>query len=105
DALIARFARHGAVYLCINRFLPTVRGFFFVAAGLARLPPWKVLAFGAASALAWNLLLFALGATVGTHWERLRAIAETYAVVATGVLVVVALGFAIVWWRRRRTPG
>jgi membrane protein DedA with SNARE-associated domain len=72
---------------------------------MARLPAWKVLAYGGASALLWNALLFALGATVGTHWQRLRAIAETYSLAATALIVVVALALAAGWWlRRRRTP-
>src|SRR5262249_48698448 len=46
DAIVERFRRHGALYITINRFLPSVRALFFVAAGMARLPWWKVLAFG-----------------------------------------------------------
>jgi hypothetical protein len=36
------------LYLSINRFLPSLRALFFVAAGMARLSPWKVLGFRAA---------------------------------------------------------
>lgn len=104
DALVERFRRHGALYLVINRFLPSVRAFFFLAAGLARLPAWKVLVFGGASALLWNALLFVLGATVGSEWERLRSIVHTYALAASGALAVAVGALAIGWWwRRRRT--
>ncbi len=104
DALIERFARHGALYLVINRFLPSVRAFFFVAAGMARLSPWKVLLAGVASAAAWNGLLFLAGATVGSQWERLRTLAQQYSVVATAVLLAIALVLVLRWWwKRRRT--
>jgi membrane protein DedA with SNARE-associated domain len=100
DGLIARFERHGALYLILNRFVPSVRAFFFIAAGLARLSPWRVLAFGALSAALWNLLLFALGLTVGHNWDRLRTIAETYGLVAT-LLVGLVATVAIIRWRLR----
>jgi membrane-associated protein len=102
DALIARFARHGALYITLNRFLPSVRAFFFVAAGMARLDPWKVLAAGAASAAIWNALLLAAGATVGSNWDRLRVLLERYSLIVTGALLLVALALGIRWWLRRR---
>jgi membrane protein DedA with SNARE-associated domain len=102
DAIIARFARHGGLYLAINRFIPSLRGLFFVAAGMARLRWWEVLAFGTLSALAWNAALLLLGLTVGRSWQRLLGIFETYGLVASGVLFLVIAGLAIGWWRRRR---
>jgi len=101
DAVIARFSRHGALYLVINRFLPSVRALFFVAAGMARLPWWQVLACGLASAAAWNALLLALGLWLGASWEKLQAILLAYSEVAwslLGILVAVAL---FRWWRKR----
>lgn len=102
DALVERFRRHGALYLVVNRFLPSVRALFFVAAGMAGLPAWKVLVFGLASAALWNALLFALGATVGTTWPALREAFATYGAVAWTVLGAIALGFALRWLFRRR---
>jgi membrane protein DedA with SNARE-associated domain len=98
DLLVDKFARHGAVYLAINRFIPSLRGLFFLAAGMARLAWWKVLAFGMLSALLWNALLLTLGLTVGRSWERLHALVEEYALFASLALVVVVL---IVLARRR----
>src|SRR5205085_11277069 len=37
-AVEERYRRWGAALLILNRFLPAVRGVFFVAAGVARLP-------------------------------------------------------------------
>ena len=104
DSLIERFRRHGALYIAINRFLPSVRALFFVAAGMAELPVWQVLAFGLLSAAAWNLVLFALGATVGSQWSRLERIVMTYGEIAWVVLAVAALIVLGRWlWRRRRS--
>ena len=102
DVLVERFARHGALYLAINRFIPSLRGLFFLAAGMARLPWWKVLTFGTLSALLWNALLLTLGLTVGKSWQQLSRLMAQYAVVFWILLGVIALAVALRWWLKRR---
>ncbi len=95
-----RYETHGSVYLALNRFVPALRGFFFVAAGIAGLPFWRVMFFGGISALLWNALLMAVGYAIGANWDRLSAIASTYTVVSlTAVAVVIVI--AVVLARRR----
>lgn len=89
DTAVERFERHGAAYLALNRFVPALRSFFFVAAGMGRLPAWKVALWGTVSAAAWNALLLALGWAAGTHFARLESWMRTYSLVA---LIVLALG-------------
>lgn len=107
DLAIERFRRHGAVYLAINRFLPALRAFFFVAAGMAGLRPLPVLAWGTFSALLWNGLIMIVAYTVGASWERLVGFARVYGVLGWGVVVVVVVAVVARWaWRRRlRRPG
>lgn len=99
DSTLERFERHGVAYLAINRFVPALRGFFFVAAGMARLPAWKVAVFGTLSAMAWNGLLLAVGWIVGANFEQLSAWVAAYSYVAVGVTVIVV---AVAVWRVRR---
>ena len=93
DSLVERFSRHGGLYIAINRFIPSLRGLFFIAAGMARLRWWVVLAYGTLSALLWNALLLLLGVTVGESWDRLVSLFATYGLVfwALVVIAVVAL--------------
>lgn len=93
--LVDRFERHGEAYLVINRFLPGVRTFFFVAAGLANMRLGLVLLFSAVSASIWNLGIMAVGLLIGDHIDRIEGLVATYSlaawiVVATVILVVVA---------------
>jgi membrane protein DedA with SNARE-associated domain len=104
DAVVARFERHGAAFVMVNRFLPGIRGLVFVAAGLARMPRGKVLAFAAISALAWNLLLMAVGAALGANLDRLEAVVRDYTLVVWAVLIAITLVILVVRLRRRRRP-
>ncbi|HEY3357105.1 MAG TPA: VTT domain-containing protein [Polyangia bacterium] len=102
DGLVARFERHGEMYVALNRFLPAVRAFFFVAAGMAGLRPGRVLFWSLVSATGWNLLIIAAGAALGANWQRIQWFAAQYSRVVGIAICVVAAGFAVRWWIRRR---
>lgn len=102
DSLVSGLRTHGAWYLALNRFVPGVRGLFFVAAGVVGLSWRTVLGWSTVSALAWNALLFSLGWALGSQVETLDAVVRSYAVVV-GVLVL--LGAAGVLWRAWRAAG
>ncbi len=101
DEIARGFDRHPALYLIIHRFLPGVRSLFFVAAGFARVPIWKVLAFGLVSSIAWNLALIGAGMWVGASFDRLSALLARYTW-AAWLAVIVVVTVAVVRWRRRR---
>jgi membrane protein DedA with SNARE-associated domain len=103
DRLVARFQRHGAVYLVLNRFVPGVRSLFFVAAGLAGMRRAPVYAFALLSALLWNLVLVGLGAALGANLDGLERLMRTYTVSFVAVLATITVA-VIGWkaWRRTR---
>jgi membrane-associated protein len=100
--LVGGFERHGPAYLVINRFLPGVRAFFFVAAGMAGMRWVPVMFYSALSSAMWNLGLIAIGATVGANFETLVRWVEHYTTAAWIVLAVVVLGLVIRSAIRRR---
>lgn len=102
DTVLARFERHGVAYLAINRFVPALRSVFFVAAGMARLPAWKVALFGTASAMLWNGLLLGAGWAVGANYDRLAAWVRTYTYAAIGVVALIAIVVVVRVVRARR---
>ena len=103
DAVRRGYEQHGAMFLTVNRFLPAVRAFFFVGAGLSRMSAGPVILFGGISAALWNALLMALGYAVGNNWEALSELAERYtaATLILIVLAVVAMAGRFVWDNRR----
>ncbi|MCA9607490.1 MAG: DedA family protein [Myxococcales bacterium] len=105
NSTIARFERHGELYLVANRFIPALRGFFFLAAGIARFPAWKVAVFGTLSAMLWNGLLLGLGWVAGSNFETLERWVSTYTWAALVVTVLVAVVLVVRALRARRQKG
>ena len=93
-----RFETHGAWFLVAHRFIPALRAFVFVGAGLAGLSFWRVLVLGGLSAMIWNGLLLAAGWLVTDQWERLSDWVSAYSIVVVAILIAVAL---VAWLRRR----
>jgi membrane protein DedA with SNARE-associated domain len=92
DAVRRGYARHGGMYLTVNRFLPALRAFFFVGAGLSRMSATAVILYGGISALVWNAILMALGYAVGSNWEVLSDLAERYTAATLTLIAIVAVG-------------
>jgi membrane-associated protein len=82
------------MYLAVNRFLPALRAFFFVGAGLSRMRALPVVVYGGISAALWNALLMSVGYAIGNNWEGLREVAERYTA-ATLILISVAVISAV----------
>jgi membrane-associated protein len=100
--ILAGFRKYGPIFLVVNRFLPGIRAFFFVAAGMARIPLWKVLFYSTLSAAAWNGLLLLAGWLIGDNLPQLEELVRTYFAVAWILLAVVALVVGVRWWQGRR---
>ena len=103
DAVRRGYDRHGAMYLVANRFLPALRAFFFVGAGMSRMKAGPVIVFGGISAAIWNALLMGIGYAVGSNWDVLLDLAERYAVATLILVVIAAVGVIarFVWDGRR----
>lgn len=89
-----RYERHGNWVLASNRFVPALRAFFFIGAGLSGMPLRAVVLWGGLSAALWNGLLLAVGFAVGENLERLQGIYASYSRIVLAALVgllVVAL--------------
>jgi membrane-associated protein len=95
------YRRWGGLLLVVNRFLPGVRAFFFLAAGAARIPLWKVLLYGGISAALWNVLLLGAGALLARNEQELLGLLLRYDTVAWAALVAAGAVAVFVWLRRR----
>jgi membrane protein DedA with SNARE-associated domain len=101
DGIVRQMKKHGPIYLAVNRFLPGIRAFFFVAAGLAGLRTSQVLLWSTVSALAWNAGLVGLGYALGSNLEMLETVLRDYSV---AVWIVLGLVIVLTLWRVLRKP-
>ena len=102
-AFEAAYRRWGSWLLVLNRFMPGIRAFLFVAAGASGLPVGRVVLLGGLSALAWNALLLAAGGLLASNEERLVELVDRYTVAAGALLALAALLLlARSLWRRAR---
>ncbi|HET9554293.1 MAG TPA: VTT domain-containing protein [Anaeromyxobacteraceae bacterium] len=102
-AFEASYRRWGSWLLVLNRFLPAIRAFLFLAAGAAAIPLRRTLLLGGLSALLWNGLLLAAGALVAHNLDELVDLVDRYtrvAFAAVAVALLLLLGRAA--WRRVR---
>jgi len=99
--VIEKFEKHGVWIILVNRFFPGIRAFFFVGAGIAALPMWKVLLLGGISAAVWNAVIFYAGYSVGNNWDALLALSRTYSM-AVYVILALAAAFAVAVFLVRR---
>jgi membrane protein DedA with SNARE-associated domain len=89
--------------LASNRFVPALRAFFFVGAGLSDMPLRAVVLWGGLSAAVWNGILLAVGYAVGENFDELESIFAGYSQFVLGALLVVLLGAFL--WRLRPSRG
>jgi len=94
----AHFDAHGSLFLVVHRFIPALRAFVYVAAGMSGISFWRVLLLGGLSAVLWNGALMGLGWLVASNWESLARYVSVYSAVA---LVLVVIGLGVYFFRRR----
>jgi len=105
NAFDIAYRRWGSWLLVLNRFMPGVRAFLFLAAGAAGLPERRVVLLGGLSALLWNALLLAAGGLLAHNLDELLGLVDRYmrgAAVVLGAAVLLLLANAA---RRRWAAG
>lgn len=102
QALHEAYRKHGVLGIFLSRFLPGVRAAVTPFAGVAGMPPLKVLVPAASASAIWYAALVVVGSALGLQWERAKDIVSDANRVLglVSLAVVVAIAF---WLRRSRT--
>jgi len=98
----ARMRRYGDWLIAVNRFVPGIRGLFFVAAGMAGMRRGRVLVLGAISAAAHSALFLFAGVALGGNAERITAFMGRSQGLVVGLVAVAALAVFVRWLATRR---
>jgi membrane-associated protein len=92
------FDRHGNKALVIGRFVPFVRTYITLVAGITEMDRRRFVLWSAIGAVAWVLVITLLGYFLGT---ALPWLADKIDLVILGLLVLSVIPIAIEWWRHR----
>ena len=96
------FDKYGIRIVIFNRFLPPVRAFVGIVAGIIRMNPVRMTLYVAIGVFLWNSLLVYFGLMVGENWQLVVTVLRTYnQVVITLVLVVGGAYYGWKYWKRR----
>lgn len=98
----ARMRHYGDWLIAANRFIPGIRGLFFVAAGMAGMRRGRVMVLGAVSAAAHSALILFAGVALGGNAERIGAFIGGWQRAVGGLLAVAALAVLVRWLAARR---
>ena len=93
------FDRVGAWSLSIGYFIPGIRHFTALVAGMGHMRYFTFALFAYSGAAVWVALFLTLGYVFGDRWENTSALVHRYTLIATAVGAIV---LAIVWLYRRR---
>ena len=90
DRAEAWFARRGDPFVFFGRFIPLLRSFVSVAAGLGEMAPVKFLVFTVLGCTGWCAALASIGYALGTSWHSVIR-AFSYAGYVAAVIIVIAV--------------
>ena len=92
------FDRHGSKALVIGRFVPFVRTYITLVAGITEMNRHKFLLWSAVGAVLWVGIITPLGFFLGQTFPWLSSKIDY---VVLGLLVISVVPIAIEWWRHR----
>lgn len=95
------FDRHGSLTVFVCRFIPVVRHFISIPAGMARMNLLKFCIYTVIGATMWNTFLLWLGYKLAEHWDTILKYRGPI-----DVAIVIGLAGAVVawYWMHLRKP-
>lgn len=96
------FQRFGTKVVFWARFLPIVRTFISLPAGISGMNFWRFIIYTVLGSLPWTILFIYLGMKLGENWARVRIMFEKFDTVIL-ILVVGLFVYAIINRLRNRS--
>jgi membrane-associated protein len=98
DRTVEFFEKHGSQALVIGRFVPFVRTYVTLVAGVSEMPRLKFWLWSAVGAVLWVVSIMCLGYFLG---QAFPWVAQNIDYVILALLVLTVLPVAFEWWRHR----
>lgn len=101
------FQRRGSAAIFISRFIPAVRHFISIPAGVGHMPLGRFTLYTLFGAAIWNMSLVWVGYKLGENWESIRQYSEKIDLVLYALIIVAIVYYLYrIWrhWRQTKTP-
>ena len=98
DDVTRWFRRFGLWLLSVGYFIPGVRHYTALTAGMSQVPLRRFALFAYPGAAVWVATFLTLGYIFGDRWEHTSEQVHRYSLIVTGIAVLIAL---VVWLARR----
>lgn len=92
------FDRYGSFTVFLCRFVPVVRHFISIPAGIARMSILKFSLYTVVGATMWNAFLLFLGYKLEDHWDQVKK----YSAPIDYIFIVLCVVGAVVWYLMHR---
>jgi membrane protein DedA with SNARE-associated domain len=99
------FGRYGDWITFIARFVPAVRTFISLPAGIARMHIWKFSFYAFVGSFIWSGALAYAGYVLGQNWEKIRSVMRPFDYPIVGIVIVLIIIFIWLRLRNRKTSG
>jgi len=93
------FARHGAPTVFVGRFVPGLRSWASMMAGMARMPFWTFQAYTALGGIAWAILIGSIGYYLGSNWSLIERVIGYLGLGGLAVASALAVVVFLLWRR------
>lgn len=97
------FAHHGAPTIFVARFIPGLRSWASMMAGMARMPFWTFQAYTAIGGIAWAIVIGSIGYYLGSNWGLIARVAGYLGLGGLAVAATLAVVMFLMWRRTARS--
>ena len=102
DKIERWFGRWGDFLIIVSRFIAGVRSIIAIAAGLGKVPPFRMLVFSAISFGLWYLFLIGGMYLVKSNWQKLVDTIKSYNILLVVLSAVILTIWLVIIYRRNR---
>ncbi|MBP7992669.1 MAG: DedA family protein [Candidatus Magasanikbacteria bacterium] len=89
------FGKHGRKAILISKFIPIIRSYISLPAGLSKMPLGPFFLYSAIGSLIWNSFLVYLGFTLKNNWAAAAEKISSYETVGKYLVVIIVVAWIV----------
>lgn len=96
------FNQNGNIAVFFCRFIPLVRSFISIPAGMNKMNIVKFIIYTTIGSLIWNFVLILLGAKTKENWTSILKLLNTYSIFIVIILLLLLILITIYFYKKRK---